>query len=138
MILVIRISGDVKIPSTVRETLFRMRIRRKYAAVILHDSKDTRALLDSVRNFVAYGEISDATLENLVEKRGQSVGKNKIDVKKAITALKANRVDESGIKPFFRLHPPRGGIDTKKHYGVAKGVLGDNKEAINKLVERML
>jgi large subunit ribosomal protein L30 len=42
------------------------------------------------------------------------------------------------IKPFFRLHPPRGGIDSAKHFGIKKGVLGNNKESINKLIERML
>ena len=44
-------------------------------------------------------------------------------------------LDGSGIKPFFRLHPPRGGINTKYHF--PKGVLGENKE-INKLILRML
>jgi hypothetical protein len=41
-----------------------------------------------------------------------------------------------GIKPFFRLHPPRKGINSKIQY--PKGVLGNNKEDINKLIERML
>jgi len=36
------------------------------------------------------------------------------------------------------LHPPRKGIESKKHFGVGKGVLGDNKEKINELLERML
>ena len=36
MILVIRISGDVDISSAVREALFRLKLRRKYAAVLLH------------------------------------------------------------------------------------------------------
>ena len=40
------------------------------------------------------------------------------------------------LKPFFRLHPPRGGIKSKIHF--PKGVLGNNKEKINDLVERML
>ncbi len=26
------------------------------------------------------------------------------------------------------MHPPRGGIDAKKHFGVKKGVLGNNKK----------
>jgi hypothetical protein len=40
------------------------------------------------------------------------------------------------LKGFFRLHPPRKGIKSKLQY--PKGVLGDNKESINKLIERML
>ncbi len=41
-------------------------------------------------------------------------------------------------KNFFRLHPPRRGIESKKHFGVGKGVLGDNGEKINELLVRML
>ena len=40
------------------------------------------------------------------------------------------------LKGFFRLHPPRKGINSKLQY--PKGVLGDNKKDINKLIERML
>jgi len=36
------------------------------------------------------------------------------------------------------IHPPRKGIESKKHFGVGKGVLGNNKKEINKLIERML
>ena len=40
------------------------------------------------------------------------------------------------LKPFFRLHPPRKGIKSKKHY--PKGVLGNHGKKINELLERML
>ena len=50
--------------------------------------------------------------------------------------MKGKKYDELGIKPFFRLHPPRGGIRSKVHY--PEGVLGNHKEKINELVERML
>ena len=45
---------------------------------------------------------------------------------------------EKKSKTFFKLHPPRGGIDSKKHFGVDRGVLGDNKDKINDLIKRML
>ena len=71
-------------------------------------------MLKKIKNFVAYGEISKETYDKLLEKRGER------------------------SKTHFRLHPPRGGIDSKKHFGVGKGVLGNNKEKINELIERML
>ena len=46
------------------------------------------------------------------------------------------RLSDFGIKPFFRLHPPRGGIKSKLHF--PKGVLGDHGDKINLLIERML
>ena len=120
MILVIRIAGLVSIPRNVQETLYRIRLHKKYTATLLEDTEENRKLLEGLRNFVAYGDISEETKEKLIEKRGQVSGK------------------KGEIKPFFRLHPAGGGIDSKMHYGVRKGVLGNNKEGINKLVERML
>lgn len=139
MILVIRISGMVEIPNTVQETLDRMRLRRKYCAILLNESKETDKLLDSVRNFVAFGTINEETLTKLLTARGVSKDKKKLDVKHVVEQLAKKRdLSDIGVKPFFRLHSPRGGIDTKRHFGVAKGVLGNNKEKINELVGRML
>ena len=49
-------------------------------------------------------------------------------------------VDARGKKGagFFRLHPPRKGIDSKKGFGVGKGVLGNHGDKINELIGRML
>lgn len=138
MILVIRIAGQVKIPGDVDETLYRMNIRKKYTATILENNKVTKKLLNKVRNFVAYGEIDDELLQKILEKRGKRVDKKKIDSEKAVKEISKKSLREQGIKPFFGLHPPLKGIDSKKHFGVGKGVLGNNGKEIKKLVERML
>lgn len=141
MKLAIRIAGFVKINRDVEETLQRMRLRRKYAAVLLPATPLTEKLLRSVRNFIAYGDISQETLFELVKKRAQPLDKKKtVDVAALVEQLAAGKKkpQELGIKPFFRLHPPRRGIDSKLHFGVRKGVLGDNKENINEFVRRML
>ena len=52
---------------------------------------------------------------------------------KPIEGLNKKGLEELGLKPFFRLHPPRGGIESKKHFGVGKGVLGDNKKLSSKI-----
>lgn len=138
MILVIRISGLVEIPSGVQEALFRMRLRRKYAAVLLRPTPENKALLQYVRNFVAFGPVSKELLTLLLEKRGMSTNKKKIDAKSVIEHLDKKDLQDLGVKPFFRLHPPRGGINSKLHYPLRDGVLGDNKEDINELARRML
>jgi len=116
MIAVIRIRGQIGIKQDVKETLFRLRLRRKYVCVVIEPTKENLGMIKKIRNFASYGEISEETYEKLVEKRGKK--------------------DKDGkLKPFFRLHPPRGGAETKLHY--PKGILGENKE-IDKLVERML
>ena len=138
MILVIRIVGDVEIRNDVKETMFRMGIRRKYSAVLMEDNETTHHILDKVRNFVAYGPISKEMISELITKRGQKLAGKKTDVAGAIAGVEKKDLREFGLKPFFRLHPPRGGIDSKIHFGKKKGVLGDNKEKINDLLRRML
>lgn len=139
MILVIRISGLVDVSSDVNEALFRMRLRKKYTSVVLKDNQVTRDLLKKVRNYVAFGNISKEDLMMLIEKRAILVDKKKkIDVKKVVDGFEKSSLLDLGVKPFFRLHPPRGGIDSKLHFGVRKGVLGDNKDKIAELMRRML
>jgi large subunit ribosomal protein L30 len=116
MIAAIRIKGQIGIKENIKETLFRMRLRRKYVCVVLEPTKENIGMVNKLRNFVSYGEISKETYENLVKARGK-------------------KDSEGKLKPFFRLHPPRGGANTKMHY--PKGILGENKE-MDKLVGRML
>ena len=136
MILVIRISGLVEVDTKVNETLARMCLSRKYSATLLKETDETMKLLQHVRNFVAYGPLEQTTLVELLTKRGQVVKGKKGDITKIASEVEKKSLSELGCKPFFRLHPPRGGIDSKLHY--PKGVLGDNKQDINKLVRRML
>ncbi len=139
MILVIRISGQVEVPTDIEDTLFHMRLRKKFTAVLMKDNKETKSMLIKVRSFVAFGPIAPDTLVELIEKRAQlAPGTKKIDAQKVAAGLEKSSPEDLGIKPFFRLHPPRGGIDSKTHFPIRKGVLGDNKEKINDLVRRML
>lgn len=137
MLLVIRIKGMVDVDRKIAEALNRARLRRRYAAVLLEDNIENRKLLVNIRNFVSYGIISREMLEKLISERGKSTDGKKIDARKIAESLERKNMSELGLKPFFRLHPPRGGIETKKHAGKGKGVLGENKK-INELVERML
>lgn len=136
MILVIRISGMVDVPKEINETLYRLRLRRKYSAVLIKPTVENLKLLKHIRNFVAYGDINQETLKELIEKR--AVSNKKIDSSKIISELDKKDLKDINIKPFFRLHPPRGGIKSKLHFPAKGGVLGDNKEKINDLVRRML
>jgi len=139
MILAIRISGLVEVSKIDNETLSRMRLRRKYSAVLLNETKENLKLIQSIRNFIAFGKVNDETLSLLIEKRGQPLNsKEKINAKDVVSNVSKDGLEKHGLKPFFRLHPPRGGIDSKLHFPNKKGVLGDNKEKINDLVRRML
>ncbi len=115
-IAIIRISGMVKVSRDIEDTLYKLRLRRKYSCVVVTLNKSLKGMLDKVKYYVAYGEIDKETYDKLVEARGKKVN--------------------GKLKPFFRLHPPRKGIKSKLQY--PKGVLGNNKADINKLIVRML
>ena len=140
-IAIIRIKGMIGLKKEIDDTFYRLRLRRKYSCVVLNKpTKVQLGMIKKLRDFTAFGEINKETFEKLVEQRGQLVDKTKkIDLKKAANELlKGKKYDELNLKPFFRLHPPRKGIESKKHFGVKKGVLGDNKDKINDLIQRML
>ena len=138
MIIAIRISGLVEMPKESKETLFRMRLRKKYTAILVNETPENFKLLKSVRNFIAYGPINEETFSLLISKRAKSNDGKKIDVKNIVEQIAKKGISNSSIKPFFSLHPPRGGIDSKLHFPIRKGVLGDNTDKINLLVRRML
>src|SRR3989344_4318949 len=123
MIALIRIHGMIKLNGDVSETLSRLRLRKK-----------------KVKDFIAFGKIDEKTLAELIKARGKVIGNTKKKVenpeKIAKEVLAGKNLEELGIKPWFGLHPARGGIDTKHHY--PKGVLGNHHEDINKLIARML
>jgi len=112
MIAIIRIMGRVGVDKRLKETFKRLNLPRKYSCIVLEETKENLGMLRRIRDVVAFGKIDEKTLEELKKKRGK---KN---------------------QRYFALHPPRGGAVTKKH--APKGILGDNKEQINKLIERML
>lgn len=141
MIGIIRIAGQVNVDKDVENTLFRLRLRQKYACVVLEPSKELEGMIKKIRSFISYGEINKETFLKLVEARGELIDKKKKTDKKGAEQyfLGKGKLQDYNIKAFFRLHPPRGGIDSKKHFGVSKNaVLGDNKKNINALVRRML
>lgn len=140
MICAIRIHGQVGVRKDMKETLDRLRIRKKYACVVLMKPSETYlGMIKKVDKYIAYGEINKETFEKLIEKRGQAIDKNKKlqSAKEIVEGLeKGKKYEDFNLKPFFRLHPPRGGIKSKIMF--PKGVLGNHKSEINKLVERML
>ncbi len=138
MICLIRIKGRVGVSADIGGTLFRLRLRKKYSCVVINPTKEESGMIKKVRDFIAFGEIDKATFEKLIEQRGKTLDKSKkLDAKKVVEGIeKGEKYDKLNLKPFFSMHPPRGGIETKKHF--PKGVLGDHGKDINKLLERML
>lgn len=122
-IAVVRIRGQVNINKTIKDTLNMLRLYKKNYCVVIEKTPSNLGMVQKVKDFVTYGEIDDATLKILIEKRAE---KNPKDPKKT--------------KGFFRLAPPRHGFERKgiKVQFNAGGALGYRKNKINDLIKRMV
>ncbi len=139
MLALIRITGMTRMDTKVEETLQRLRLRKKYTLVFVKEVPEMLGMVAKVRNFVAYGKVDEKMIAEIIKVRGKVLGDTKAKIKdseKAAADLLAGKtLEELKIKPFFGLHPARGGIDTRHHQ--PKGVLGEHKD-ISKLIMKML
>ena len=137
-IIAIRMRGRIGLTQDVIKTLDILKLRKKFSCVILDDKPEIRGMLKKVQNYISYGLIKEETLKKLLLKRAKpKIEKEKVDkfVKEFIEGKK--RLKDLGIKPFFSLHPPRGGFKKKTKKLFPEGILGKN-EKINDFVVRML
>jgi large subunit ribosomal protein L30 len=109
-------------------------------------------MLQKVKDTVTWGEIDKATLKALIQKRGRVIGNKKITPKflkthkfestnDFVTKLFTGKADMrkiEGLKPMFRLHPPRKGFKSVKNPITRGGDLGYRGEDINVLLEKMM
>jgi len=142
-IIAIRISGRVGLRHDIERSLDVLRIQKKHAAVIVETKPEIMGIIDKLKQFIAYGELDDETAKLLVEKRGRLPGDKPVDSKKVAEFMnefmKGNKkMEDIGLKPFFRLSPPKGGFKKSIKQMYPKGVLGNYGKKINDLVKRMI
>ncbi len=155
--LVIRIRGTADLHPEIRKALDLLRLRRRFAASLYHSSLNgIRDMLRKVEYWTTYGEIDRNTLVELLRKRGRITGDKPLTDEWVKENLELNGIEEladklisgelhyhklegKGVKPFFRLHPPRKGFkkSIKRHYH-DNGELGYRSKDINNLVKRMM
>lgn len=157
---IIRIRGTVGVPYDVEYTLKLLRLVRKYHCSLYPASPQINGMLDVVKDWITWGEIDYPTLVELLRKRGRVIGnkpltndfiKERLGTKLGIDTLENlakailngkilfNTLEEYGIKPVFRLHPPKKGFkgNIKRPYKDG-GELGYRGPAINELLMRMI
>ena len=155
MIAVIRIRGTVNVKYKITDTLEKLRLFKPNHLVLVSEENALKKMVEKVKDYVTFGEINEETFAALLEKRGRlKEGENK---KLSKEFLKENKFSDFkalakgilegkvtlkklGMKPIFRLHPPRKGharAGIKKPFTVG-GVLGYRASEINKLVRSMM
>ena len=153
--LVIRARSDRGVTRKIRETMAMLNLTRVNHATIVMDNPSYRGMLKKSKDYITWGEVDAKTIEKLIKERGRMSGDKPVtdstikelssfngikQLSEAIASGQATMKDIEGLKPIFRLHPPRGskgwgGI--KRAYTVG-GALGFRGEAIGDLADRMI
>ena len=153
--LVIRARSDRGVERSIRETMSMLNLTKVNHATIIPDPPTYAGMLQKVKDFVTWGEISAEAIAGLIRDRGRLMGDHPItdavvkdgsnykdidSFAKAIASGEATVKDLEAMKRVFRLHPPRGNKGwggVKRHYTVG-GALGFRGDAIEELAARMM
>jgi large subunit ribosomal protein L30 len=151
--LAIRIRGTISASREARETLRMLNLTRNNHAVLIDNRPSFLGMVETVRDYITYGELSKESVASLLKEKGRLEGNKKLtdeyarkvghkSVEELAAAVAACRVEYwklPAIQPVFRLHPPTKGFKgkIKRGYG-AGGELGYRGESINQLLNRML
>jgi large subunit ribosomal protein L30 len=130
-----------------------LNLTRNNRAVLIDDRPSYLGMINTVRDYVTYGEPSEESVLSLIKEKGRLQGNKKLtdeyaqrtghkSLEELATAVSACRVEYwklPNIQPVFRLHPPTKGFKRKikKSYG-AGGELGYRGNNIMELLNRML
>ena len=152
--LVIRVRSDRGVKPKIRDTMAMLNLTRVNHAVLIPDTPAYAGMLHKAKDYVTWGEVDADTVSSLISERGRMIGDKPVTnaiiksssefstigaLSKAIASGDARTSDVEGMKPVFRLHPPRGtkgwgGI--KRAYSVG-GALGFRGKEIEALAVRM-
>jgi large subunit ribosomal protein L30 len=150
---VIRVRGIVNVRTDIEDTLRMLRLNQVNHCVLLPRTKSHLGMLQKVKDYVTWGEITPEILARMILHRGRLIGNKKISdsyikkntkyksvmsFAKAVSQGETNYHEVKEIKPVIRLHPPRKGYEGVKRSFSAGGALGYRGEDINKLIERMI
>ncbi|MCD7781449.1 MAG: 50S ribosomal protein L30 [Methanosphaera sp.] len=152
MYAVIRVRGRTGIKKNLADTLDMLNLTRISHAVVIPETSSYKGMLQKGKDYITWGEVSEETYKLLLAERGRLPGNKRVteeyvkentdydSIDSLATALYNGEttLKEVGLKPIFRLSPPRKGYEnTKKTYNEG-GSLGYRSENINELIEKMI
>ena len=147
--VVILIRGMVGMPIGIKKTLEYLRLYKKHNCSVLNLTNENLGMIKKVKDYITYGTIEEKQYKQILEKRGKLIGGKKVDkslVDKVSKEYFENKItlrdfkDKFKLKATFNLHPPLKGFERKgikMPFGKG-GVLGNRKEKIFELIEKML
>ena len=152
-IFLVRIRGRVNI-SKEKENVFKMlHLSREYHGTIIDNRSSYLGMIQKIKDYSTWGEVYHDSISLILKKKGRLKGNKKLtdqlakeilgyesieDLSQAINDSKISIKEVSGLKPVFRLHPPKGGFKNKINKAYPKGELGYRGENIKELISRMV
>jgi len=149
---VVQLRGEVNINQDILDTLEMLNLGRVNHATLVPEEPSYDGMVAKVNDYVAHGTPSQETVELLLEQRGEPedgeafddewVAENTDydDVEELAWALTSDEttLQDEGISPTLRLHPPRKGHDGVKQPVATGGQIGVHEtEDIDTLLEAM-
>ncbi len=151
MFAVVRVRSEIKAKPQIKKALGLLCLSAANQLVLVPQKE--QPMIKKVESFVTWGEIDDSMLEKLFKKRARIAGNKAVnddflkkkgfaswkDFLKAVADEKV-KLQKIGIKPVFRLTPPKKGFEKggiKKPYSIG-GALGYRASDINDLIGRMI
>ncbi|RZN34346.1 MAG: 50S ribosomal protein L30 [Methanophagales archaeon ANME-1-THS] len=154
MYAIVRLRGQVNIKPEIKYTLELLRLPRVNHCVVVEENGYYAGMIQKVKDYVAWGEISEDMVALLLRRRGRIEGGGRLtdeyirsktsfaDLQELAHALIEGQMNPKDlsllqIKPVFRLHPPRRGHKGIKRSVKQGGELGYHGETINELLFKM-
>jgi len=152
LLLVVNLHGKINSTKAVRETLEELKLERRYTATVVPNDGPTLGALKSCKDFIAWTALDKPTLASLLEKRGMVSESRHLD-RDSLARLGHGGYEEladkiqkeglrlsavEGIRPFFRLNPPRGGFKKSLHRQFSEGGMLGNNPKLAEVVGRMM
>jgi len=150
---VVQLRGEIDMAQDVRDTMKLLNLHTVNHCTLVPETDAYRGMIAKVHDHIAYGEPSVDVIATLIRRRGEpEEGEADIDdewvadntdydgVDALAEALvdEETTLDEQGLSPVLRLHPPRGGHDGIKHPVKEGGQLGEHDTAsIDELLSSM-
>jgi large subunit ribosomal protein L30 len=152
LLLVVNLHGAINSNAPVRKALNELWVAKKFSASVVTDDPPTVGMLRLCKDFVAWCPLDEKLLTDLLKKRGMVSSARTLD-QSSLKGMGYNNHEDlatkmvkdqvrlsavSGVLPYFRLAPPRGGFKMSlRRQSTERGLLGNNPR-LEGIVRRMI
>ena len=151
LFLVVNLHGTINSSAPVRKALTELWVAKKFSASVVSDDAATVGMLRLCKDYITWTPVEGELLTDLLSKKGMVSSTKPLDAGalkalgfKSHKDLAAKMVKDqtrlsavSGVLPYFRLAPPKGGFRRSlRRQFTEKGLLGSNPK-LEEIVRRM-